>query len=198
MLRLGEPLPCSPFVRPPPDALIRSASMPLPTSVKSAAGPVKKVKWTGREDQTLVLSVQKYGTSSWPLVAGEIPGRTGKQCRERWINQLDPNLNREKWTQQEDAVLLLQQKSCGHCWSKMIQFLPHRSANAIKNRWCWLTRQRADTRQRPAEPAADDSSAGREEAGERVDIFAPRMAEQRELPEQRQALAMEFDPFVWE
>jgi hypothetical protein len=132
---------------------------------------VKKVKWTVREDQTLVLSVQKYGMSSWPLVAAEVPGRTGKQCRERWINQLDLNLNCEKWAPQEDATLLQQQKSCGNCWSKMIQFLPHRSANAIKNRWCWLTRQRTDMRQCPAEKTAADASARREEAPERVDIF---------------------------
>jgi myb proto-oncogene protein len=68
---------------------------PVPMTAKAAA--VKKVKWTVREDQTLVLNVHKYGISRWPPVAAEIPGRTGKQCRERWINQLDPNLNREKW-----------------------------------------------------------------------------------------------------
>jgi hypothetical protein len=105
--------------------------------------PVKKVKWTEREDQILTGNVQKYSTSNWSLIACALPGRTGKQCRERWTNQLDPSLNRDNWTSQEDAILLFQQKTCGNCWSKISHFLPRRSANAIKNRWCWLTRHRS-------------------------------------------------------
>jgi hypothetical protein len=73
-------------------------------------------------------------------MATGIPGRTGKQCRERWTNRLDPALNHEMWTPQEDATLLYQQKAKGNCWSKITTFLPHRSANALKNRWCWLAR----------------------------------------------------------
>jgi hypothetical protein len=102
----------------------------------------KKRKWTDIEDQALTASIQKFGTSSWSLIASALPGRTGKQCRERWTNQLDPNLNRDDWTPQEDATLCFHQKASGNCWSKIASFLPRRSANAIKNRWCWLSRNR--------------------------------------------------------
>jgi hypothetical protein len=98
------------------------------------------VKWTEWEDQILTGNVQKYGTSNWSLIACALPGRTRRQCRERWMTQLDPSLNRDNWTSQEDAILLLQQKSCGNCWSKITHFLPGRSANALRNRWCCLTR----------------------------------------------------------
>jgi hypothetical protein len=130
-----------------PDDLCRSVSMPHGLLPLSGACPtqaqVKKVKWTEREDQIMTSNVQKYGTSNWSLIACALPGRTGKQCRERWTNQLDPSLNRDNWTSQEDAILIFQQKSCGNCWSKISHFLPRRSANAIKNRWCWLMRHRS-------------------------------------------------------
>lgn len=32
-------------------------------------------------------------------------GRKGKQCRERWYNQLDPSINREPWTEEEERTL---------------------------------------------------------------------------------------------
>jgi hypothetical protein len=108
------------------------------------------------EDKALVASVQKFGTSNWSVVAAALPGRSGKQCRERWTNQLDPNLNREDWTPPEDAILVFQQKSCGNCWAKITAFLPRRSANAIKNRWCWLMRNRSHLpRDVPLPPPAE-------------------------------------------
>lgn len=33
-------------------------------------------------------------------------GRSGKQCRERWHNQLDPSIKKEQWTEEEDRILL--------------------------------------------------------------------------------------------
>lgn len=32
--------------------------------------------------------------------------RTGKQCRERWLNHLDPSIKKEPWTEEEDQLLL--------------------------------------------------------------------------------------------
>ena len=35
-----------------------------------------------------------------------IPGRTGKQIRERWHNQIDPNVKKDKWSKEEDDILI--------------------------------------------------------------------------------------------
>ena len=35
-----------------------------------------------------------------------VPGRTASQCRERWVNVLDTNLNRGKWESEEDEKLI--------------------------------------------------------------------------------------------
>lgn len=103
----------------------------------------KKSKWTPEEDDLLRKSVSTNGLSNWSLIAESVPGRSGKQCRERWINQLCPNLNKDNWTAQEDAILVQQQRLQGNAWSKIAQFLPGRSSNNVKNRWSWLTRHRA-------------------------------------------------------
>lgn len=42
---------------------------------------------------------------SWPRIAAQLPGRSGKQCRERWHNQLDPSVSRDSWTEEEDKIL---------------------------------------------------------------------------------------------
>lgn len=34
-----------------------------------------------------------------------ISGRTGKQCRERWHNHLDPNINKNAWTEKEEKIM---------------------------------------------------------------------------------------------
>ena len=43
--------------------------------------------------------------------------RQGKQCRERWINFLSPDIKREPWTPKEDLMLLEKQKAIGNQWA---------------------------------------------------------------------------------
>ena len=46
-----------------------------PTLVK---GP-----WTEAEDAKVVELVGRLGAKKWSAIAGHLPGRIGKQCRER-------------------------------------------------------------------------------------------------------------------
>ena len=43
-----------------------------------------KGPWTDEEDQILMDMVVKYGPSNWSQIATALPGRIGKQCRERY------------------------------------------------------------------------------------------------------------------
>lgn len=40
-------------------------------------------KWTEKEDLMMLKLVQKYGTRHWTIIGAKLPGRNGKQCRER-------------------------------------------------------------------------------------------------------------------
>jgi hypothetical protein len=64
-----------------------------------------------------------------------LPGRIGKQCRERWVNALDPSVDREPWTPEEDALLLKLHEQFGNHWMKISEAMPNRSDNSIKKRW---------------------------------------------------------------
>ena len=40
------------------------------------------------------------------MIATKMPGRTGKQCRERWHNHLDPSIAKERWTEEENEIVI--------------------------------------------------------------------------------------------
>lgn len=41
----------------------------------------------------------------WSVVASRLPGRIGKQCRERWFNHLDPSIKKGEWSPEEDRIV---------------------------------------------------------------------------------------------
>eukprot|EP00428_Durinskia_dybowskii_P063123 CAMPEP_0170364126 /NCGR_PEP_ID=MMETSP0117_2-20130122/5212_1 /TAXON_ID=400756 /ORGANISM="Durinskia baltica, Strain CSIRO CS-38" /LENGTH=628 /DNA_ID=CAMNT_0010618615 /DNA_START=93 /DNA_END=1979 /DNA_ORIENTATION=- len=95
-----------------------------------------KKPWSAKEDATLLRLIEEYGScGSWPKIALHMEWRTGKQCRERYINQLDPNIKKSPWTAEEDSTILRLHDQLGNKWSKFMDYLPGRSDNAIKNRW---------------------------------------------------------------
>ena len=106
----------------------------------------KRVKWTLEEDERLEYSVRVHGSSNWVLVASELAdwNRTGKQCRERWLNHLAPEVQHGVWSADEDLRLLQAVAEHGSQWTRISLQFPGRSPNALKNRWRTLT----DPRQR--------------------------------------------------
>lgn len=58
---------------------------------KSLRPGMKKGKWSAEEDDALKAAVESCGMV-WKLVAPRVKGRTDAQCRERWVNILDPKV----------------------------------------------------------------------------------------------------------
>ena len=94
-----------------------------------------KGSWTRQEDELIIEFVRQYGTKNWTKLAALLPGRIGKQCRERWRNHLDPSNNKGAWTPEEDALLVELHNKFGNAWVKIASQMPGRSDNSIKNRW---------------------------------------------------------------
>ncbi|CDY41205.1 BnaC08g26530D [Brassica napus] len=56
-----------------------------------------KGPWSTKQDAVLTRLVNKLGPRNWTLIARRI-SRSGKSCRLRWCNQLDPCLKRKPFT----------------------------------------------------------------------------------------------------
>eukprot|EP00268_Persea_americana_P046897 TRINITY_DN4850_c0_g2_i1.p1 TRINITY_DN4850_c0_g2~~TRINITY_DN4850_c0_g2_i1.p1 ORF type:complete len:1057 (-),score=244.59 TRINITY_DN4850_c0_g2_i1:960-4130(-) len=104
-----------------------------------------KGPWSKEEDDIIVEMVGKYGATKWSTIAQALPGRIGKQCRERWHNHLNPSINKQAWTQEEEVALIRAHQIYGNKWAELTKFLPGRTDNAIKNHWNSSVKKKLDS-----------------------------------------------------
>lgn len=109
----------------------------------------QKFNWTPSEDELLLSLVNSstytnYGRIQWELIAKELNKqlhlldpfiRLSKHCRERWVNHLNPEMKKDKWTVQEDLSLFEKYLEHPQKWSKISKVLKGRTDNSIKNRF---------------------------------------------------------------
>ena len=107
-----------------------------------ALEPKTKKPWTEHEDSLLRSLVEQLGQGLWAAIAAQIPGRTGKQVRERWLNHLSPHVTKHPWSAEEDAIIIESHRRFGNCWSRIAKMLHGRSDNSVKNRFYTTLRRR--------------------------------------------------------
>ncbi len=107
-----------------------------------------------QEDNILIKLVKKYGTKRWTDISKamvdmfDLVGKTGKQCRERyinflfrWVNHLDPKINKLKWTIEEERKIFDAHKIYGNKWKVIAKNLDNRTDNSIKNHFYSILRK---------------------------------------------------------
>jgi flagellar biosynthesis GTPase FlhF len=120
---------------------------------------LRKGKWSDAEDDIMRSVKQTNPKIKWGSLALYIPGRCGKQCRERWDTFLDPTLKRSEWTPEEDAVIMQARQGAGtRTWSELSKILPGRSQLKVRDRYKGLCR--ALRRQAEAGCAGAGAGAG--------------------------------------
>jgi len=93
-----------------------------------------KGSWSKEEDERIYQLVNIYG-KSWSKISKILVTRNGKQIRDRFINVLDPEIKKGKFTEEEDNTLIRLFKYYGPRWATIAKHFPNRTADMIKNRY---------------------------------------------------------------
>jgi Myb-like DNA-binding domain len=123
-----------------------SGACTRPASIENknliSRGAVRSTSWNCEEDRILTELIKENGAKNWVDIAEKLKSlvtnsniKKAKQCRERWFNKLNPEINRGEWSFDEDLLLLTHQKALGNQWSLISKMLKGRTENSVKNRW---------------------------------------------------------------
>lgn len=74
-----------------------------------------------------------YG-DKWNKISELIPGRNDVQCRSRW-ESIKPDIKRNKWTKDEDSLLIEKYDEYNGSWVKIAEDIPGRTGDQCKHRY---------------------------------------------------------------
>lgn len=109
-----------------------SESDPKPPDLPNSTA---RKRFTKEEDAYLKKLAESGDLKNWEDVAKRMPGRTARQCRDRYNNYLFKELTTAPFSPEEDEIILKMHQEIGAKWATIARSLNGRSGNNVKNRW---------------------------------------------------------------
>lgn len=94
----------------------------------------KRGAWLPEEDEAIRRLVKELGFK-WAIISQFMTSRSAKQIRDRYLNYLDPNLNNQKFTDEEDNKIMEIYSNYGPIWTEMSVYFIGRTGDMIKKRF---------------------------------------------------------------
>jgi len=110
--------------------------------------------WRKEEDIKILEMVRVYG-KSWSKISKLLGTRNGKQIRDRFLNVLDPDMKKGKFTEEEDRKLLILFKQFGPKWATISKYYSNRTADMIKNRFHSSIKKKVEDEEKEGEIKED-------------------------------------------
>lgn len=96
---------------------------------------IVKKKFTPEEDSKIIQLVGDEKYPCWHFISQQIPGKTARQCRERYQHYLSPSISNAPWTEEENQLLETLQQQYGNNWAKITEYFKGRTNTYLKNKW---------------------------------------------------------------
>ena len=93
------------------------------------------------EDIKLAKLVLQYGEDNWGKISNLMPKRNERQCKERWLYYLSPNIKNEPFTEEEDQKLIDLYNQFGSQWKVLASYFEGRTSISLRNRMNLLSRK---------------------------------------------------------
>jgi hypothetical protein len=106
-----------------------------PTPQQGSQRQRRKLRFSPKEDAVIMSAKMADPPESWNTIAKRLKRRTARQCRDRWMQYLAPEINSGPWTPEEDQLLVDKINEIGTIWVAMKPSFKGRSDIALKNRW---------------------------------------------------------------
>lgn len=96
-------------------------------------GGIKGGIWKNTEDEILKVAVMKYGMNQWDRISSLLGRKTPKQCKARWYEWLDPNINKAEWTREEEERLLQLTRTMPSQWRTIASIMDRTATQCIEH-----------------------------------------------------------------
>jgi hypothetical protein len=87
-----------------------------PGLITGSKHPHPKAKFSQEEDVKLMELVGEHGAENWQKISQHLHGRNSRQCRDRWLNYLSPEVVNGPWSREEEQLLIAKYRELGPMW----------------------------------------------------------------------------------